>query len=110
MFCAYVYRSVRRLFGTCHHPPYSTQDNHLTRHTFTMDRVFYIEELVQRIALNADDGSVGSASLLALACCCKALEDPVMDILWQRQNILYNIVQTLPVDCWAVTDKVYVSG
>ena len=75
-----------------------------------MNRVFYVEELVQRIALNADDRSVGSASLLALACCCKALEDPVMDVLWQRQRILHVIIKTLPADCWTVTDSVYVSG
>lgn len=77
---------------------------------FAMNQVFYIEELVRRIAFNAEDGSPGSASLLALACCCKILEDPVMDVLWQRQKHLLIILQTLPADCWTITDRVYVSG
>ena len=76
----------------------------------TMNQVFYIEELVRQVAFNADDGPPGSASLLALACCCKTLEGPVMDVLWQRQKCLHTILETLPADCWTITDKVYVSG
>lgn len=75
-----------------------------------MNQVFYVEELVQRMASSADDEPPGTASLLALACCCKVLEDPVMDILWKRQKHLHTILRTLPADCWEVTDKVYVSG
>lgn len=75
-----------------------------------MNQMFYVEELVQRVALSADGGSPGSASLLALACCCKTLEAPIMDILWQRQKFLHIILRTLPTDCWIVTDKVFVSG
>src|ERR1700733_14977482 len=74
-----------------------------------MNQLFYVEELVQRVALSADGGSSGSASLLALACCCKTLESPIMDILWQRQKSLHIILRTLPTDCWIVMDKVYVS-
>ena len=73
-----------------------------------MHRVFYVEELVRWIALNANEGSSGSASLLALARCCKVLEGPAMDVLWQRQKLLVVILRTLPADCWIVTDGVYV--
>jgi hypothetical protein len=79
-------------------------------HTFIMNRVFYAEEPVRQIALSADMGPTGSASLLAFACCCKTLEGPVMDILWLRQKYLPAILQTLPADCWAFTDEKYVSG
>ena len=82
----------------------------LLHRTSTMNRLFYVEELVQWIAFSVDEGSTGSTSLLALACCCKALEGPVMDILWQRQKFLPVILRTLPVDCWTFTNKVYVSG
>jgi hypothetical protein len=74
-----------------------------------MNQVFYVEELVRRIAFNAEDGSSGSASLLALACCCKALEGSVMDVLWQRQKYLHIILRTLPANCWTITDNIYVS-
>ena len=94
---------------TCRFPPFFKPNNNPNRHTFAMNQVFYIEELVQRIASSADDEPAGSASLLALACCCKSLEDPVMEVLWQRQKDLQIVLRTLPADCWAVTNKVYVS-
>ncbi|KAF9649238.1 hypothetical protein BDM02DRAFT_1934317 [Thelephora ganbajun] len=72
-----------------------------------MNQVFCIEELVRQIASNADDGPLGSASLLAFACWCKILEDPVMDILWQRQKYLHIILRALPADCWTITNQVY---
>jgi len=75
-----------------------------------MKQALYIEELVRRIAFSADDGRPGSASLLALACCCKALEGPVMDVLWERQKYLHIILQTLPARCWTITDRGYVSA
>ena len=74
-----------------------------------MNQVLYVEELVQRIAFNADDESPGSMSLLALASSCKALESPVMDVLWRRQKHLHIILRTLSADCWAITDETYVS-
>lgn len=67
-------------------------------------------ELVRQIAFNADHGSQGSVSLLALACSCQTTEGPVMDVLWQRQESLHIILRTLPAGCWTVTGKVYVSG
>ena len=74
-----------------------------------MNQALYIEELVRRIAFSADDRFPGSASLLALACCCKTLEGPVMDVLWQRQKHFHVILQTLPVRCWIITDQGYVN-
>ena len=113
LFCSVfsvVAQFSRRLPRTCRYSPYITQDNHHpTRHTFVMNQIFYVEELVRRIAFSADGGSPGSSSLLALACCCKALEGPVMDVLWQRQKHLHVILRTLPADCWTVTDEVLVS-
>ena len=87
-----------------------SQDNHHpTRHTFVMNQIFYVEELVRQIAFNADDGSQGSSSLLALACCCKIIEGPVMDVLWQRQKHLHIILRTLAENRWAIIGESYVS-
>ncbi|KAF9778937.1 hypothetical protein BJ322DRAFT_1024796 [Thelephora terrestris] len=72
-----------------------------------MHRLFYVEELVRQIAFDAYERPLGSASLLALACSCKILEGPVMDVLWQRQKLLDIILRTLPADCWTLTDGVY---
>jgi len=73
-----------------------------------MNQIFY--ELVRQIAFNADHGFQGSASLLALACSCKTIEGPVMDVLWQRQEYLHIILRTLPASCWTAVGGVYVSG
>lgn len=78
--------------------------------TFSMYQVLQLDELVRNIAYCADNTNQGSASLLALACCCKLLEGPVMDILWQRQVDLSTILKTLPADSWSVVDGVFVCG
>ena len=106
-FCDRFVKSLRFFFST---GAIAHLSSHPARHTFAMHQAFYIEELVRRIAFNADDGSSGSTSLLALACCCKALESPVMDVLWQRQKHLHIILQTLPADCWTISYGEYVSG
>lgn len=91
-------------------PTYFICDSrYLTPHILVMNRIFCVAELVRQVAFNADDGSQGSTSLLALARCCKTIEGPVMDVLWQRQKSLNIILQTLPADCWTTTDKTHVS-
>lgn len=73
-----------------------------------MHQVFRLEELVRNISSCAESTRQGSVSLLALACCCKLLEGPVMDILWQRQVDLSIILKTLPVDSWTATKGIFV--
>jgi hypothetical protein len=73
-----------------------------------MHQIFRLDELVQSVAHCVDHTAEGSASLLALACCCKSLEGPVMDALWCRQTILSTILRTLPADSWSVDDGVFV--
>ena len=75
-----------------------------------MHQLLRLDDLVRNIAYCADRKIQGSASLLALACCCKSLEGPVMDILWQRQVDLSTILKTLPADSWSITDRVFVRG
>jgi hypothetical protein len=73
-----------------------------------MHQVLRLEELVRNISDSAEPTSQGSASLLAFACCCKSLEGPVMDVLWQRQIHLSTILQSLPEDSWTITEGVFV--
>jgi len=75
-----------------------------------MHQILLLDELVRSIAYCADRTTQGSASLLALACCCKSLEGPVMDILWQRQVDLSTILKTLPADSWSIANDVFVRG
>lgn len=37
---------------------------------------------------------------VALACCCKSLEDPVLDVLWETQDGLSELLKCLPEDVW----------
>lgn len=73
-----------------------------------MHRVLRLDELIRNIADCADHTTRGIASLLALACCCKSLEGPVMDILWRRQFDLHRALKILPADCWSTADGEFV--
>ena len=44
--------------------------------------------------------SRGHATSVALACCCKSLEDPVLDVLWKTQQELLPLLKSLPGDVW----------
>ena len=43
----------------------------------------------------------GQATAVALACCCKIFEDPVLDELWGIQHQLVPLLKTLPEDVWS---------
>ena len=42
----------------------------------------------------------GHATSVALACCGKSFEDPVLDTLWEIQEDLLRLLKTLPGDVW----------
>ena len=44
--------------------------------------------------------SKGKGSAVALACCCKSFEDPVLDVLWVEQVKLSPLLKTFPRDVW----------
>ena len=44
--------------------------------------------------------SRGNATAVALACCCKGLEDPMLDTLWEKQDQLLPLLQSFPRDVW----------
>ena len=75
----------------------------------SMHQIFYLDELVRNIANCAEHTIPQAVSLLSLACCCKSLEGPVIDVLWRRwQTDLFTILKTLPADSWSVANGVFV--
>lgn len=49
------------------------------------------------------------ATAVALALCCKTLEDPVLDTLWKTQDQLLPLLKSFPGDAWNVEGGRFVS-
>jgi hypothetical protein len=45
-------------------------------------------------------GSEAKATAVALACCHKSFEDPILDALWGTQEQLLPLLKSLPGDVW----------
>ena len=58
-----------------------------------------VDEILRPIAYELV-GSDGNGSAVALACCCKSFEDPVLDALWVEQDRLLPLLKTFPRDVW----------
>ena len=68
-----------------------------TRLPDSMHRCLCIDEIV-RLITHELIASRRHATSVALACCCKSFEDPVLDVLWQTQWALVPLLKTLPRD------------
>jgi len=53
-----------------------------------------VDEIIRLIACELV-ASGGKATAATLACCCKSLEDPVLDVLWETQKGLTPLLKTL---------------
>jgi hypothetical protein len=58
-----------------------------------------VDEILRFIACELV-ASRGRATAIALACCCKSFEDPVLDALWATQDRLFTLLKSLPGDVW----------
>ena len=58
-----------------------------------------VDEITRRIASELV-ASGGKATAVALACCCKSFEDPVLDTLWETQGQLLWLLRSFPGDVW----------
>ena len=58
-----------------------------------------VDEIIRRVAHELVT-SGGKATSVALACCCKTLEDPMLDVLWETQGTLLPLLKSLPRDVW----------
>jgi len=64
-----------------------------------MDACLSVDEIVRLIAYELV-GSRAKATAVALACCRKTFEDPVLDALWETQEKLLPLLKSLPGDVW----------
>jgi len=53
-------------------------------------------------------GSEAKATAVALACCCKSFEEPVLDVLWEKQERLTPLLKCNPRDVWEGQDRNFV--
>ena len=58
-----------------------------------------VDEIIRHIACELVASKAG-ATTVALARSCKAIEDPVLDVLWGTQERLQLLLGTLPGDIW----------
>jgi len=59
-----------------------------------------VDEILRGISRELIGTPGGEGAVVALACCCKSFEDPVLDTLWIRQNELLPLLWTFPEDVW----------
>ena len=78
--------------------PYAidTQSNAPSR---LMHACLNVDEIVRLIASKLIE-SKSNATAVALACCCKNFENPVLDVLWETQDKLLPLFKSLPGDVW----------
>jgi len=68
-----------------------------------MHEALLVDEIVRRIAEQLFDPEDKSSSL-AFSMCCRALNDPVLDVLWKWQTDLVTLFKVLPPDLWEVSN------
>ena len=73
-----------------------------TSRTHTLDSMhacLNVDEIVRLIACELV-ASGGKGTAVALACCSKSFEDPVLDGLWKTQDRLIPLFKSFPGDIW----------
>jgi len=60
-----------------------------------MHPCLHVDETVRHVASELV-ASGGKATAVALACCYKSFEDPVLDALWETQEELAPLLESLP--------------
>ena len=66
-----------------------------------------VDEIIRLVASELV-ASRAEATAVALACCRKSFEDPVLDTLWETQESLLPLLRTLPRDVWVTGEEVSV--
>lgn len=67
-----------------------------------------VDEILRHFACELV-ASGAKATAVALACCCRSFEDPVLDALWEAQNELAPLLTCFPRDVWEEEDGSFVS-
>ena len=58
-----------------------------------------VDEILRFIANELVESGLRRTAV-ALACCCRAFEDPVLDVLWETKHHLMDLLGTFPRDIW----------
>ena len=67
-----------------------------------------VDEILRLLA-RALVGSEAKATIVALARCCKTLEEPMLDELWETQDRLTPLLESFPPDIWEGEGQAFVS-
>lgn len=70
-----------------------------------MHRCLCVDDIVRPIAGELV-AAKANASAVALACCCKRFEDPVLDTLWATQSHFVPLLRILLGDLWRPDQEV----
>lgn len=70
-----------------------------------MHDIFRIDELVREITRHMFGWHIPQRFVLNWALTCKAFSDPVLDVLWETQDSLVNLLKTLPSDVWEMNRR-----
>ena len=68
-----------------------------------------VDEILRLLACELV-ASKEKAVAVALACCCKGFEEPVLDALWETQDRLTPLLKCFPPDIWKEEDGRFVSS
>ena len=63
-----------------------------------------LDEIIRFLASDLVE-SEAKRTVVALACCCKTFEEPVLDVLWETQDKLIPLLKCLPEDTWENSRK-----
>ena len=63
-----------------------------------------LDEIIRLLARELVE-SQAKTTAVALACCCKTFEEPVLDVLWETQARLTPLLKCLPQDTWEGSTK-----
>lgn len=74
-----------------------------------MHHIFQIDELVREITRHMFVWCIPIRFVLDWALTCKTISDPALDVLWETQDSLINLLKTLPSDVWEVNRRKLVS-
>jgi len=75
-----------------------------------MHHIFQIDELVREITRHMVLWDIPQRLVLDWALTCKTISDPALDVLWETQDNLVNLLKTLPSDVWEMNRRKLVSN
>jgi len=70
-----------------------------------MHYIFQIDELVREMTRHMFVWYIPQRFVLNWALTCKAFSDPALDVLWETQDSLVNLLKTLPPDVWEMNRR-----